>query len=89
MKVLNGILHMIGQYRPLLFFGVPGLAVVLFGLMGGVWVIDIYRDMRELAVGYALISVLLIITGMLALFTGITLHSVRGLLFEIVRHKNK
>lgn len=86
--VLNGILHMIGQYRPLLFFGVSGMVVLFMGMVWGIWVVDIYSESHELAVGYALISVLLVIVGMLALFTGLTLHSVRGILLEMMRTRN-
>lgn len=87
MIVLNGVLRLIGQYRPLLFFGLPGLIVLLAGVVWGIWVIDIYRDNQVLATGYAMISILLGITGVLILFTGIILHSVRGLLIDLVRSK--
>jgi glycosyltransferase involved in cell wall biosynthesis len=83
--VLNGILQMIGQYRPLLFFGVSGMVALLIGMGWGIWVIDIYSSSRQLAVGYALISVLMVIVGLLALFTGLTLHSIRGLLLDMLR----
>lgn len=81
--VLNGVLRLVGQHRPLLFFGVPGMAILVFGLLWGAWVVNIYRNTQTLAVGYALISVFLCIVGALALFTGIILHSIRGLLLEI------
>lgn len=81
--VLNGVLHLVGQYRPLLFFGAPGLVVLLIGMGWGWWVVDIYRRMGQLAVGYALASVLLTILGSLSLFAGIILHSIRGLLSEL------
>lgn len=32
-EVINGILRLIGQHRLLLFFGVPGLAALLLGLL--------------------------------------------------------
>ncbi len=83
-SVLNGILRLIGQHRPLLFFGVPGAFVLLVGLFWGAWVVDIYSRFRTLAVGYALISVMLSIIGMFSLFTGIILHSVRNLLHELI-----
>jgi hypothetical protein len=83
-SVLNGILRMIGQHRPLLFFGVPGAFVLLIGLLWGAWVVDIYSRTSTLAVGYALISVMLSIIGMFSLFTGIILHSVRALLHELI-----
>jgi len=83
LMVLNGVLRLIGQYRPLLFFGVPGTAILLFGLLWGAWVVDIYRTSQTLAVGYALIVVLLVLMGIFSLFTGIILHSIRALVLEI------
>jgi hypothetical protein len=83
LMVLNGLLRLTGQYRPLLYFGVPGVILALSGLAWGIWVVEIYRRAQELAVGYALISVLLLIVGNLCLFTGIILHSVRALLLEL------
>ena len=85
--VLDGVLHLIGQYRPLLFFGVPGLVVLLAGIGWGGWVVIIYQRTTQLAVGYALISILLTIVGSLSLFAGVILHSVRGLLLELINPK--
>ena len=85
MAVLNGLLKLVGQYRPLLFFGVPGLALLLAGLAMGALVVDIYAKLQELSVGYALICVLFTILGSLGLFAGIILHSMRGLLLDAER----
>jgi len=87
--VLNGILRLVSQHRPLFFFSVPGSLMLLAGLAWGAWVVVLFNVRRELAVGYALISVLLSIVGTLALFTGIILHSVRALLLELVRRRNE
>jgi glycosyltransferase involved in cell wall biosynthesis len=83
--VLNGILRLVGQHRPLLFLCVPGLVVFLVGLLFGLSVIEIYRASRDLATGYALITILFSVVGLLTLYTGIMLHSVRGLLLSLVR----
>ena len=87
LQVLNGILHLMGQYRPLLFFGLPGFIIMIGGFSMGFMVIDIYRRLTQLAVGYAMISVLLTVTGMVLFSTGIILHSVRGLLTDMLRKK--
>lgn len=87
LMVLNGVLRLIGQYRPLLFFGLPGLVVLLAGIGWGGWVVIIYQRSQTLAVGYALISILLTIVGSLSLFSGLILHSVRGLLLELINPK--
>jgi glycosyltransferase involved in cell wall biosynthesis len=87
--VLNGVLRLVGQYRPLLFFGVPGLLMVLAGIGWGLLVVEIYSRIQTLAVGYAMLSVLLTIIGMLMLSTGIILHSIRGLLLDLLNHRIK
>lgn len=87
--VLNGILRLVGQYRPLLFFGVSGFLLMLAGAGWGVWVVNTYRTSGELAVGYALISIFLVIIGSIGMSTGIILHSIRGLLIDLIRPKSK
>jgi len=88
MTVLNGILRIIGQHRPLLYFGLPGLVVFVGGLLWGIWVVQIYQKTRTLAAGYAMLSVLFSMLGSLSLFMGIVLHSIRGLLLEMLRPGN-
>lgn len=87
--VLNGLLQLMGQYRPLLFFGLPGLFLLLIAGSWSLWIVHIYRMKQELAVGYALISVLLFIVGNTVLTTGIILHSVRALLTEQLSHSKR
>jgi len=88
LAVINGLMRLTGQYRPLLFFGLPGMIILLAGLIWGWRVVDIYRQINVLAVGYAMISVMLSIIGLVTLTTGIILHSIRGLLLEMLRNKN-
>jgi hypothetical protein len=76
--VLNGILRMIGQHRPLFYFGVPGMAILIAGLVLGFAVVNSYNVYQEFAVGTALIAVTLCIAGLLSIFTGIILHTIRA-----------
>lgn len=85
MQVLNGILRLIGQIRPLLFFGMSGVGVFGLGALLGLHVINVYAQTRILAVGYALITVMVCVIGILLLFTGLILHSTRGLIVELRR----
>lgn len=82
-QVLNGILRLVGQTRPLLFFSASGLATFSAGLLLGLRIIDIYIRSRELAVGYGLITVLLCVVGVLLVFAGLILHSTRGMFLEL------
>lgn len=77
-SVLNGILSLVGQYRPLLFFGLPGSLMMLAGVLLGVYVIQRYREVQQLATGYTMLTLLLILIGFSLLSTGITLHSIRA-----------
>jgi glycosyltransferase involved in cell wall biosynthesis len=83
LQVINGILRLVGQYRPLLYFGLGGVFLVILGIAMGLYVVDIFVRVQQLAIGYALISVLLAIMGMTAFSTGIILHSVSGLLRDM------
>ena len=86
MQVLNGILRLVGQIRPLLFFGLAGFATLLLGLGLGAHIVDIYARTQTLAVGYGLLTVLLFVVGMLLVFVGFVLHSTRGMLLELRRN---
>ncbi len=77
LQVLNGIVALVSQHRPLVFFGVPGVIILAMGLILGLIVVDRYNTYQNLAVGYALISILLDIIGIQTLFTGIILHTIR------------
>ena len=88
LMVLNGILRLVGQQRPLLLFGLPSTMILLAGVLWGAWVIGTYSRTQVLAAGYALLSMLLFIVGSLGIFAGITLHSMRELILETVQSKN-
>ncbi|MEP7284921.1 MAG: glycosyltransferase family 2 protein [Chloroflexota bacterium] len=82
LQVLNGILRMIGQHRPLLYFGVPGSLVFLTGLLLAFDVIDRYGRFEKFAVGRAVFAVALVIIGIFSVFTGIILHTIRSYMTE-------
>jgi glycosyltransferase involved in cell wall biosynthesis len=84
---LDAIFRLIAEHRPLLFFGVPGLALVLAGFALGIYVTRIYDATQQLAVGYALITVLLSVVGVLTAFTGIILHALRLIFMEYAERK--
>lgn len=81
-SVLNGIITLASQYRPLLFFSLPGLISLVGGVIWGIIVINRYIIYDELAVGYAMICVLLCLLGISLFSTGITLHAIRLLFLE-------
>ena len=73
--VLNRIMVMISERRPLLFFGLFGSILLVLGVGAAVWVVQaFYFGSGVLATGTALISILLITAGLLTVFTGVILN---------------
>ena len=71
--VLNRIIVMISERRPLLVFGAIGTICIITGIIIGVLVVQLLQELQVLQVGSALISMLLITVGALSIFTGIIL----------------
>ncbi len=84
---LDAILRLIAEHRPLLFFGAPGLILLLAGLGLGLHVVRIYDATQQLAIGYSLITLLLVIVGMIATFVGIMLHAIRDIVEEALKRR--
>ncbi len=83
MQIITNILRLVGQHRPLFFFGLMSLVFLAIGSFMGVVTIDIYMNAHVLADGYALISVLMLMLGPVTLFVGLILHSVHSSFEEI------
>ncbi len=89
LMVLDGILRYIGQHRPLLVFSLIGSLLLLTGMGWGFCVVEIYRRTQMLAVGYALICVMLTIIGSICISTGFVLHSLRGLILNLLQSASR
>lgn len=72
--VLHRIMVMISERRPLLFFGICGGILIALGLVAGIMVVRVLFTSQVLNMGTALISMLLITTGVLCIFTGVILN---------------
>jgi glycosyltransferase involved in cell wall biosynthesis len=80
MNVLTRVVILFILRHPLLFFGLPGIALLAGGLVIGLRVIDIYSETDNIAVGNALIAILLATGGFLTLFGGLILQAMKELL---------
>jgi len=72
--VLASLISLVSEKRPLFFFGVPGMALLLVAALFGIYVVQTFRATGELAVGYAFLVVLLAITGVLSVFIAMVLN---------------
>jgi len=71
--VFQRIMVMISERRPLLFFGVLGCILIVLGVVSGIIVMRVLFAHQVLNMGTALISMLLITSGLLSIFTGVIL----------------
>jgi glycosyltransferase involved in cell wall biosynthesis len=81
--VLDGVLRLIGQHRPLLWFGMPAFICLLIGAVAALYATHQFNSANTLELGMILAAVILLFIGFLALFTGIVLHSMRALKLEL------
>jgi hypothetical protein len=69
--------RLMGRIWPLLFFSLPGVLVALAGIgVGYFWVLRIFISGGGVAIGSAVLAVGLIVSGLTALFAGLTLYSI-------------
>jgi glycosyltransferase involved in cell wall biosynthesis len=78
MGVLNSIIGFISRRIPLLFFGVPGLAMLAVAVWQGWRVVQGYSEFGDFYMGPALMAVLFGVVGALSVFTGLILHTIRS-----------
>ena len=79
-EVLSRVLVLFSLRQPLLLFGLPGLALLVGGLVLGARVLAVYGNTHELAVGNGMITILLCLAGLLALFTALMLQAMKELM---------
>lgn len=73
-SVLSYILWLVAERRPLLFIGVPGMALILAGLLFGIRTISFYNAKNIFLISYALLSIFLLIVGTLAVLMSLLLN---------------
>ena len=78
-KVLNRLIMMIVERRPLLFFGATGLAFMVAALISGLVVINIARTEEVLSVGYSLLTLIFVMLGSLLMVSGFILNELKRL----------
>jgi len=78
--VLTRVLVLISLRQPMVVFGLPGLCLLGGGVAMGLHVLDVYGRTHDLGLGYAMITVLLALTGMLCMFAAVILQAMKELL---------
>ena len=79
LSVLGTIVTLVGERHPMTFLGLPGIILLFAGLYGWIWVINRYTEVQTLPTGVALISTILLLMGIFAVFTGLILFTISNL----------
>jgi len=79
LSVLGTIVTLVGERHPMTFLGLPGLVLMFLGLYGWIWVINRYAEVQTLPTGTALVSTILLLIGIFAVFSGLILFTISGL----------
>ncbi len=85
MRNMNALLNMISERRPLFFFGLTGILLALIGLAIGGWVLFTWQTSGGIAIGTALVSVLLLTVGVFSIFTSLILNTIKNLIISAIK----
>ena len=82
-SVLGYIIWLVAERRPLLFIGVPGFIMVLLGLYFGIQTLQYYNQSHVFLLSYAILVIIFLIIGTLAMFMGLMLNVIPHILQRI------
>ncbi len=82
--VFTRILVMISEQKPLFFFGMTGVFLMVIGLVSGIYTLQLYSISRVVSTGWALVSVLFLTTGAASFITGLLLRAISNMIRDAV-----
>jgi hypothetical protein len=81
-SVLMNTLKFISVKHPITFYGIPGIIMIVAGIILGIQFLDLYLNKQTILYGSLLGSVLLFLVGSILLATAIILYSMATLMSE-------
>jgi len=85
--VIVSMIKLIGQKRPLVFFGFSGLVSFITGMFLGWWVLDNFNQTHALPVGMALVTSIFIITGIFLMGIGMTIYVIQDTIHRSIAER--
>ena len=73
-SVLNYIVWLVAEKRPLLFIGIPGFVFVILGVLLGIYTLQYYNQAHVFLVPHAILISIFLIIGALGMFMGLVLN---------------
>jgi glycosyltransferase involved in cell wall biosynthesis len=86
--VISRVAVMISEERPLFFFGLAGIIMMLGGLAAGFFSLRLYSQSGVVSIGWSLIALFFVILGAISVFNGLTLHAMYDIIHQAIA-KNK
>jgi glycosyltransferase involved in cell wall biosynthesis len=83
--IIELILRMVIEERPLLFLGVPGAVSLFVGILFGVWLLHIYAVQHYIITNIALASIAFVMIGFFCLLAAIILFALNRLMEKMKR----
>ena len=77
--VLNSVIGLIAEKRPLLYIGLPGFVTFVIGVFFGILLLQQYNQTRYFSLAYAMLVSIFMILGAIGLFMGLTLNVIARL----------
>jgi glycosyltransferase involved in cell wall biosynthesis len=77
--VLNSVIGLIAEKRPLLYIGLPGFVMFVIGVFFGILLLQQYNQTRYFSLAYAMLVSIFMILGAIGLFMGLTLNVIARL----------
>jgi glycosyltransferase involved in cell wall biosynthesis len=79
-SVLSYIIWLVAEKHPLLFIGLPGFVMVILGLFFGIQTLQYYNQTHVFPISYAIIVCIFLIIGVIAMFIGLVLNVLPGII---------
>ena len=76
--VLNSVIGLIVEKRPMLYIGLPVFITFLIGVFFGILLLQ-YNPVRSFSLAYAMLVLIFMILGAIGLFMGLTFHVIARL----------
>jgi len=88
--VVSAIIRLVVEERPLIYLGIPGVAILFLGIFFGLWTLQLFSIERRIVTNVALASLAFTLVGIFCIFTAITLYAIlRAIKRERVTTNNK
>ena len=76
LNVFATIIKLMVEERPLVYLGMPGVALLVVGILFGLWTLQLYTIEGRIVTNVALASLAFVMIGIFTLFTAITLYAI-------------